>query len=158
MAFAAIGTTLSALATGLMGLPWWQMPLVFVGLILLISLPSMIMAWLKLKRRNMAPILDANGWAINTHARINTPFGMAMTDSARIPAHIRGKLIDPFAEKKSHWQVYVAIAVIVIAVIWTLNRMGKVYEWTDGILGTPPIRNITPAYGATPAQPSPDKQ
>ena len=40
----------------------------------------MLLAWLKLRRRNLGPILDANGWAINSRARINVSFGAAMTE------------------------------------------------------------------------------
>jgi len=29
----------------------------------------MIIAWLKMRQRNLGPILDANGWAVNSKAR-----------------------------------------------------------------------------------------
>ena len=48
------------------------MPLGLLALMLLISGPSMLLAWLKLRQRNLGPLLDANGWAINgraTHQR-----------------------------------------------------------------------------------------
>jgi hypothetical protein len=145
VAAGAIGATLSALATGLMSLSWWQFPLVFAGIILLISLPSMIMAWLKLKRRNLAPVLDANGWAINSRARINAPFGAAMTDTASLPVHMVGRFADPFAEKKKPWRLYLAPAVVLIAVVWVLDRRGKLYEWTDGVIGNAPrLREVHP--------------
>ena len=47
--------------------------------------PSMLIAWLKLRQRNIGPILDANGWAVNARARINVPFGAALTDVATLP-------------------------------------------------------------------------
>ena len=34
---------------------------------------------MKLRRRNLGPLLDANGWAINALTRINVPFGTALT-------------------------------------------------------------------------------
>ena len=52
-----------------------QMPLGVLAIILLISGPSMMLAWLKLRRRNLGPILDANGWAVNAKAKMNVPFG-----------------------------------------------------------------------------------
>jgi hypothetical protein len=118
VAVGAIGAAITGLATGLMKLAWWQIPLVFVGIILIISLPSMVIAWLKLRRRNIAPLLDANGWAINTRAKINTPFGAALTDLAKLPAGAERSLDDPFAEKKRPWGLYIFIAVLVIAAIW----------------------------------------
>ena len=136
VAFGAIGTMLSMLATGLMSLHWWQLPIVLAGILLLISTPSMVMAWLKLKRRNIAPLLDANGWAVNVHARINAPFGAAMTSTARIPARAVGTLIDPFAEKKSRWPWWTVFGASLILAIWAMDREGLIYRWTDGILGT----------------------
>jgi hypothetical protein len=118
VAVGAIGAAIAGLATGVMKLAWWQIPLVFVGIILLISLPSMVIAWLKLRRRNIAPLLDANGWAINTRAKINTPFGAALTDIAKLPAGAERSLDDPFAEKKTPWGLYLFIAVLVIAAVW----------------------------------------
>ena len=59
------------------------MPLGIVAIMLLISGPSMILAWLKLRKRNLGPILDANGWAVNAKAKINVPFGGSLTRSPR---------------------------------------------------------------------------
>ena len=41
-----------------------------VALVLLISLPSIVIAWLKLRQRNLGPLLDANSWAVNAKAKI----------------------------------------------------------------------------------------
>jgi hypothetical protein len=70
VAFGAIGTAFATLATGVTRLLPWQIPLVIVAIILLISMPSMLIAWLKLRKRNLGPILDANGWAVNARAKI----------------------------------------------------------------------------------------
>jgi hypothetical protein len=124
VAVGAIGTTLSVLATGIMGLSWWQIPLVFVGIVLMISLPSMIIAWLKLRRRNIAPILDANGWAINVRAKISTPFGAALTDMARLPAGSGVSLADPFAEKRRPLGLYVLLVLSIAGAIWSVVHHG----------------------------------
>jgi hypothetical protein len=90
------------------------MPLGLLGIILLISGPSMILASLKLRKRNLAPLLDANGWAINTQARINIPFGESLTTLAALPPGSLPPLTDPFAEKKKPWKLYVWIFVIAL--------------------------------------------
>jgi hypothetical protein len=74
LAIGAIGTVLASVMSGFLALPYWKMPLAFAGVLLLISGPSMIIAWLKLRKRNLAPILDANGWAINAKATVNIGF------------------------------------------------------------------------------------
>ncbi len=137
VAFGAIGAALSALATGLIKLPAWQIPLVFVGLALLISGPSMLIAWLKLRKRNLGPILDANGWAVNAKARINVPFGASLTGVAALPPGSTRDLSDPFAEKPSPWPKLITVVVILWIAYALLNRMGYIYDWTHGRLGTP---------------------
>ena len=120
LAVGAIGTSLAALAAGLFALAWWQIPLVLVGVMLLISGPSVFMAYLTLRGRNLGPLLDANGWAVNTRARINVPFGASLTGLATLPAGASRSLIDPFAEKKHPWKTWVVLsmAVIVVAALW----------------------------------------
>ena len=88
VAFGAIGaliTTLIAQASGLFTLPFWLLCLAIAGLLLVISGPSMIIAWMKLRKRNLGPILDANGWAVNAKAKMNVPFGASLTGVAALP-------------------------------------------------------------------------
>ncbi|TFH76021.1 hypothetical protein E3V39_06035 [Gammaproteobacteria bacterium LSUCC0112] len=117
LAVGAIGTSLAAVAAGLFSLAWWQIPLVLVGVMLLISGPSVFMAYLTLRRRNLGPLLDANGWAVNTRARINVPFGASLTGLAELPAGASRSLVDPFAEKKRPWKTWVVLSVVVVAVV-----------------------------------------
>ena len=85
MALGMIGTALVAVFAGLAKLYWWQLLIVFVCILLVISGPSMIMAWLKLRRRNLAPVLNANGWAVNADAIISVPFGRTLTEQVAFP-------------------------------------------------------------------------
>lgn len=100
LAVGAIGTAIGSLIAGFLGLTWWKMPIAFVGLLLLISGPSMIIAYLKLRKRNLAPILDANGWAINASAVVNIHFGNTLTHLAELPKGAKINLNDPFTKKK----------------------------------------------------------
>ena len=63
-AVAAIGVAVSGAVTALtlilgyvFGLAAWQYPLVLGGLMLVISGPSMLIAWLKLRQRTLGPML-----------------------------------------------------------------------------------------------------
>lgn len=85
MALGMIGTALGSVAQGWIRLTWWQQIIVFVCILLIISGPSMIMAWMKLRRRNLAPVLNANGWAINADSIISVPFGLKLTEQVRFP-------------------------------------------------------------------------
>ena len=112
MAVGMIGTALVTLAKGLWELSWWQLVLVFLGILLLISGPAMVLAWLKLRRRNIAPILNANGWAVNAASKISIPFGETLTDMAKYP---KMKLKDPYAKKGMPAWAKVLITLLILA-------------------------------------------
>jgi hypothetical protein len=116
LALGALGTALASVMVGLFALSWWQFPLVLAGLMLLISGPAVVMAWFKLRSRNLGPILDANGWAINARARINIPFGTSLTQVAQLPEGAERSLADPYAEEQTPWGRYgVVLAVLLLA-------------------------------------------
>jgi hypothetical protein len=123
LAVGALGTALASMVTGIVALKWWQMPIALAGLMLVVSGPAVIMAWFKLRSRNLGPILDANGWAINARARINIPFGTSLTQLAQLPEGSERTLSDPYAEKETPWGSYLAVAAVAVAAAWWwLNR------------------------------------
>jgi hypothetical protein len=117
VAVGAIGGALGAIATGLAKLAIWQLPLVVVGLILVISLPSMAIAWLKLRQRTLGPILEANGWAVNGRVKINIPFGSALTDIAALPPGAHRSLDDPYEDKEATRRRRQTLALFVLFVL-----------------------------------------
>jgi hypothetical protein len=124
MALGMIGTALVTLAKGLIALKWWQLIIVFVGIMLLISGPAMVMAWMKLRRRNIAPLLNANGWAVNAASKISIPFGETLTDTAKFP---KMKLKDPYAKTGlapwAKWLIGIFSVAIIVAVLWIFNLL-----------------------------------
>lgn len=82
---AALGVALGSISTVIVGLfgrfvdlGWW-IPLGLLGILLSISGPSMLIAWLKLRQRSLGPILDASGWAINNRMKLSTRLGTSLT-------------------------------------------------------------------------------
>ncbi len=147
---AAIGVALgsiSAVMVGIFGkfvdLGQW-IPIALVGIVLAISGPSMLVAWLKLRQRSLGPILDASGWAINGRMRINVQLGGSLSQTAHIPPNSRRLLNDPFAERNGKVGV-IAGAVIVVALAVLSWRM----NWLDGYL--PLGLQRTPAAVVAPA-------
>ena len=111
--FAAIGIVASTLVGAvtsivgiIIGLDWWKIPLLFLAIILAISAPSLVIAALKLRKRNLGPLLDANGWAINARARINVAFGRSLTQVGVVPLSAMMEVSDPFPEKKT-WRKWI---------------------------------------------------
>ncbi len=151
MAVGMIGTALVALAKGLFALKWWQLILVFVGILLLISGPAMVLAWLKLRRRNISPLLNANGWAVNAASKISIPFGETLTDEADYP---KMKLRDPYAKigmapwKK--WSVGIIVTAAVVCALWLFN----VLSFTGLNSPLPRYNQPEPVEEAVTAEPS----
>jgi hypothetical protein len=105
--------------SGLLKLPFWQLCLAVAGLLLIVSGPSMLIAWLKLAKRNLGPILDANGWAVNARARLNVPFGASLTGVAKLPPGHKLTVEDRFSERRSPWP-RLALFLIVLGFAFSL--------------------------------------
>jgi hypothetical protein len=125
VAIGGIGAMFTGILTAFFGLGLW-MPLGVIGVLMAISGPSMLLAYLKLRQRNLGPLLDASGWAINGRARINVPFGGALTDVARLPRNAERSLKDPYAEKRSRWRLWLfVLVVLVLAACWYVGRFDR---------------------------------
>ncbi|GAB1409781.1 hypothetical protein MASR1M90_09350 [Desulfovibrionales bacterium] len=115
LALGAIGTALASIVGGFLSLPLWQMPLTIGAVLMMVSGPSMLIAYIKLRQRTLGPILDAGGWAINSRASINIPFGATLTKMAELPEGAQRSLRDPFAEKKTPWKRWAIVLVLFVA-------------------------------------------
>ena len=126
MAVGYIGSFLTDLATGVKSIAltaWWALPVAIISLLLVISGPSMVLAWMKLRKRNLAPLLNANGWAINADAIVNVLFGNTLTEQAQYPIV---KLKDPHAKikkltKGGRWAIAITVVLVIAAIafgIW----------------------------------------
>jgi hypothetical protein len=138
VAAGALGTfiaTLLGYASGIFKLGPIAVIAALAGLLLLISGPSIILAYIKLRKRNLGPILDASGWAVNAKARINVPFGTVLTHIAVLPPGAQRDRTDPYAEKKSPWPKVIVLALLVYCAYFALDHLGFVNEWTRGRIG-----------------------
>ena len=126
MAIGYIGRFLTDLATGVKSIAstaWWALPVAIISLLLVISGPSMVLAWMKLRKRNLAPLLNANGWAINADAIVNVLFGNTLTEKAQYPIV---KMKDPHAKikkltKGGKWAIAITVVLVIAAIafgIW----------------------------------------
>jgi hypothetical protein len=107
----------------------YLMPLGLVGLVLLISGPSMLIAFMKLRQRNLGPILDANGWAVNTLTKVNIPLGGSLTELPKLPAGSERSLVDPYAPKKSIWPKLLLWLLILAGIGFGLYWTNLLHKW-----------------------------
>ena len=161
VAVGAIGGALGAVATNLAKLSPLQLPLVVIGLMTAISLPSMIIAWLKLSQRNLGPLLEANGWAINGRVKINIPFGTKLTERALLPANAKRDLTDPYEDKAATRQRRAAVTLAVLLAIaalwirWNHNQHGYYFWASDETKPRCSSSGQTPPRKPSPSKPQP---
>ena len=126
--FAAIGIGLGMVIqalTGILGAVFhsWLSAIIFILIIMLcISGPSMVLAWIKLRGRNLGPVLNANGWAINSKIIVNSRFGRTLTQRAKYPAVVMSK--DPYAPmpKWLIWLIFILIVLVIVFLVLYFNN------------------------------------
>ena len=126
IALGSLGTALTNIFSGVLNMPVYKTVLAIIAILLVISGPAMVMAWLKLRRRNIAPLLNANGWAVNASSKISIPFGETLTDIARYP---KLKIKDPYAKSGmptwKKWLISIVAIAAIVAGLW----LGNLLNW-----------------------------
>ena len=124
IAVAAVSGVFVAIISVLKSLNWWQWLILIAALILIISLPSMFIAWRKLRRRDLGPVLNANGWAINAASLVNVKFGRTLTEVAKFP---KLSAVDPVERRKVRrrrfWACFIALLLAAAAFCYFTNRL-----------------------------------
>ena len=85
-----------------------------LGLILVISLPSVILTWFNLRRRDLGAILNACGWAVNREMRFSMRLARTFTKCAKGP---------------SLWPIFIVVALLFGAIgglsYWQSSRQAE---------------------------------
>ena len=122
IAVAAVSGVLLGLVAVLKSLTWWQWLIIIAVIMLIISLPSVFIAWRKLRHRDLGPVLNANGWAINAASLVSVKFGKTLTSLAEYPKLTE---VDPEARRKARrrcfWWSFFGVVVVTCLVLWLLN-------------------------------------
>lgn len=103
-----------------------------VGIVLLVAFASGFLGWLRLRRRDMSPILEANGWAVNVPLALTRELGELFTRRPPLPG-------DPRRSRRWQWAL-LATLVVVLLLMWDEARL----RLRQRFLRTPP-----PAAAAT---------
>ena len=167
VAVGAIGGALATVGAKLSEFAWWQLPLIVIAVMLAISLPAVLIAFLKLRQRTLGPLLDANGWAINGRVKINIPFGTALTARAILPDGSIRSLEDPYEDKEAVARRRRIIVIVVVLVLGYLalcryqpyaqpsEHWKNGWNWKPWAAKTVPVVPAAPAAApATPATPA----
>ncbi|HEY5227781.1 MAG TPA: hypothetical protein VIJ19_04525, partial [Opitutaceae bacterium] len=128
LAIGAIGGALASVLSGLLRVPVYMWPVAVAGALLIISGPSMVLAALKLRQRNLGPLLEGTGWAVNGRVKINMPLGVALTERAILPPHSSRLTVDPYEDEAAKTRRRVA-AVIIVLVAAALVAARFFHSW-----------------------------
>jgi hypothetical protein len=116
IALGAVGAGLASLFKTMKALTWWELPLIILAMILTISLPSMVIAYLKLRKRTLAPLLDASGWAVNGSTLISPKLGRRLTLRATLPLASASQMNRGYGARPLFWTA-LGLAITVTAII-----------------------------------------
>jgi hypothetical protein len=78
----------------------------------------MLLAALKLRQRNLGPLLEGTGWAVNGRVKINVPLGAELTDRGVLPADASRLAYDPYEDEDAGGRRRLAIAILAAALAW----------------------------------------
>ena len=127
MALGLIGAALAGVIAALKGITWWQVLIIIAVIMLLISGPAMFIAWRKLKKRDLGPVLNTNGWAVNAKSLVNVKFGKTLTSLAKFP---KLTAVDPEAKKKAarrtFWSCFCGIIIVAAMALWLFNVLAPI--------------------------------
>ncbi len=154
IALGALGTAVGSITSMIMSLHWWQFPLLILAIFLCISGPSVFLAWLKLRKRTLGPLLEASGWAVNSQLPINQILGRALTKEAVIPGNSRRIRVDPLQEKSPTAKIILGL---ILAGILVLGYAAWKYrDAVSEIFKVPAVTEQAPAAAPAPeAAPAP---
>lgn len=133
VAFTGMAAIVGGVLQAFLGLGYW-IPLGIAGIILAISLPSMFIAWLKLRQRNIAPILDASGWAVNGNVKINIPLGAVFTSMAVRPRGSKVAMNDPYKQKGFPIKRIILCVILIALVVWFAVSVAKNPDGLSGVV------------------------
>ena len=113
-----VGAAAASLMAAISGMSAVQIAFSVVALVLVVSLPSVILTWFNLRRRDLGAILNASGWAINREMRFSMKRAQGFTKCAR-PSFAYGLAV-----------AIAVVAVVVAAAVW--NCRSKAAKCSGG--------------------------
>lgn len=129
LAIAGVGALVAGMISVLTSISGWIAILGVVGVVMGISA---LVGWIRLRRRDMGLLMEASGWAINLHMRLNLRIARVFAFTPALP---EGAVLDPtdqLATPEDHANdgrsvLYVILSVVIIAAALVAFRV-----WLEG--------------------------
>ncbi len=157
VAVAALGSSVAFVVNQLRAISWLGLLQAAVILLLVLLTPLVILAWWKLRRRDLAIVLEGSGWALNDRLRLTRRLGRLLTRRPARPKHSRFDRADQVAQALAlrgdayddeggvtigHVLVGLLVAAVLSAPFWAPHVLPAAAPSTDG--------SAAPAEGSAP--------
>jgi len=110
VAGAALASSVAFIVKSLSDVRWWKISAGIGAVAFAVMLPTVIIAIIKLRRRDLSSILEGSGWAINARMRLTRKLSAFFTSSPPYPKGAKGT-------PGRHWLVTLIMIVLIIAII-----------------------------------------
>jgi len=117
VALAALGSAMAYITKTLAQTHWLAIVIGILAAVLIVLLPTSLVAFLKLRRRDLSAILEASGWGINTTMRLTRSQSRFFTQQPAYPPGISG-----IARVRRRWLLVVLLAAGLAAGTWLIVR------------------------------------
>jgi hypothetical protein len=142
-----------------------------IGLMAIVSLPSGLFAWLKLRKRDLAVVLEGQGWALNDRMLLGRHLGPLLTRTPARPKNSTSELTDSVTDLVERRQqegldeaeptgmaLKHKLLIALVVLLGGLYQFGPTlmkFAAARGLMGAPATSgaSATPATPATPAAP-----
>ncbi|MHC4985114.1 MAG: hypothetical protein ACYTFO_03055, partial [Planctomycetota bacterium] len=84
VALAALGSALAYITQTLAETSWWAILIAIGGAVLTVLVPTTVVAYMKLAKRDLSAVLEGSGWAINARMRLTRRLGRVFTQRPTI--------------------------------------------------------------------------
>ena len=108
LAIAALGSSFAYITKALSEVEPVHVLVALLGLAMVVLLPSILAGFVKTRKRDMSALLEASGWAVNVHMRLNMTMGQLFTHTPHLPKDARkerrdivGKFVKKFGYNSS---------------------------------------------------------
>jgi hypothetical protein len=132
IAFAAVGSALAFIVGQVKSLTLVDVISAAIIIAAIVMLPAGLFGWLKLRRRNLALLLEGSGWALNDRLKLTRELAALVTRKPRLPKGARVDYADPLRsmvasldddkEEGSSFGVKLLVALVLLfVVLWQVR-------------------------------------
>ncbi|MDB4930168.1 MAG: uncharacterized protein JWM10_2652 [Myxococcaceae bacterium] len=125
MALAGLGAVLAGIFGVISSVKGW---LAIIGVVLVVMGISALLGWMKLRRRDMALLFEASGWAVNVHMTITRPIARVFAFVPDLPREAvldRADMLPGSPEDEDHTGRTVVLVILLaalLAAVWFFRR------------------------------------